>query len=49
MREGTTTVTWTVRVLDYGRLPVRVQSSTGVTRSKTITLTGPGTGQIFGK
>jgi len=47
MREGTTTVTWRVRILDHGRLPVRVQSSTGVTRAKTIILSGPGT--IFGK
>jgi len=47
IREGTTTVTWRVRILDYGRLPVRVQSTTGVTRAKTITLTGPGS--IFGK
>jgi hypothetical protein len=47
LREGTTSVTWRVRILDHGRLPVRVQSSTGVTRAKTITLSGPGT--IFGK
>jgi hypothetical protein len=49
MRDATTTVTWRVRVLDYGQLRVRIQSSTGVSRAKTITLSGPGTGQIFGK
>jgi hypothetical protein len=49
MGDGTSTVSWRVRVHDHGRLPVRVQSSTGVTRAKTITLSGPDTGQIFGK
>jgi hypothetical protein len=47
--EGVSTVSWRVRVLDHGRLPVRVQSTTGVTRTKTITLTRPSAGQIFGK
>jgi predicted secreted protein len=44
--DGTATVTWRVRILDYGRLPVRVRSSTGTTRAKTINLQ-PGT--IFGR
>ena len=38
-REGTTIVTWQLRVLERGRLPIRIESSTGLTRTKTITLT----------
>jgi predicted secreted protein len=32
-------VVWTVQVTSSGRLPVRIESSTGLTRTKTITLT----------
>jgi hypothetical protein len=44
-------VTWTVRVVERGRLPVRVDSSTGIARTRTITISGggDGPGQIFGK
>lgn len=35
---GKATVTWTVRVTDSGQLPVRIESSTGLTRTRTITL-----------
>jgi hypothetical protein len=46
---GASDVTWRVRVVGLGRLPVRVESSTGVARTKTLTLTGvEGPGQIFG-
>jgi hypothetical protein len=31
-------VTWNVRVTESGRLPVRIESSTGLARTKTITL-----------
>ncbi len=31
-------VTWNVRVAESGRLPVRIESSTGLARTKTITL-----------
>jgi predicted secreted protein len=49
MAGGMSTVTWRVHVREGGRLPVRVRSTTGVTRAKTITISGPGAGQIFGK
>jgi hypothetical protein len=49
-REGTSTVAWRVRVLEMGRLPVRVASTTGVARTKVLTLSGAdGPGQIFGR
>ncbi len=32
------TVSWSVRVAESGRLPVRIESSTGLVRTKTITL-----------
>jgi hypothetical protein len=51
--KGTATVTWRVRVLDKGTLPIRVESSTGMVRTMTITLTAApsssdGGKQIFG-
>ena len=36
---GTSSVSWTVRVTGTGSLPVRVESSTGLARTKTIQLT----------
>ena len=41
-------IAWKVRVLESGRLPVRVESSTGLTRTKTITLT-ESTKTLFGR
>lgn len=41
------TVSWTVRVAESGRLPVRIESSTGLARTKTITLTDTST--LFGR
>jgi hypothetical protein len=35
---GASTLTWNVRVIESGRLPVRIESSTGLARTKTITL-----------
>ena len=35
---GAWTLTWTVRATDAGRLPVRIESSSGLTRARTITL-----------
>ena len=35
---GAWTLSWTVRALEAGRLPVRIESSTGLTRTKSITL-----------
>jgi hypothetical protein len=35
---GRSTVQWTVRILETGRHPVRVESSTGLARTKTINL-----------
>jgi predicted secreted protein len=35
---GTSTLTWLVRVTQSGRLPVRIESSIGLARTKTITL-----------
>jgi hypothetical protein len=46
---GVSTVTWRLRVLALGRLPVRVASTTGIARTKVLTLKGTeGPGQIFG-
>lgn len=42
-------VTWRVQVVQGGRLPVRVESSTGLTRTKTITLTDSSGGTLFGQ
>jgi uncharacterized protein (DUF58 family) len=49
--QGTSEVQWTVRVLERGRLPVRVESSTGVARTKTITITEVQNpkGELFGR
>jgi hypothetical protein len=38
---GIATVTWDVRVIESGRLPVRVESSTGLARTRTIVLAEP--------
>jgi len=35
---GVSSVSWTVRVTDTGTLRVRIESSTGLARTKTITL-----------
>jgi hypothetical protein len=50
-QEMGSSVSWTVRVVERGRLPVRVDSSTGIARTSTITISGgaAGPGQIFGK
>lgn len=40
--------TWKVRVVESGRLPIRVESSTGHVRSKTITLS-ESTSTLFGR
>ena len=41
---------WKVRVLGAGRLPIRIESSTGLVRTKTITLKqSDGGSGIFGK
>jgi hypothetical protein len=52
---NTSLVSWRVRVLDKGTLSIRVESSTGMVRTMTITLTaaptsggGGGGGQLFG-
>jgi predicted secreted protein len=46
----TAEVTWKVRVLGAGRLPIRIESSTGLVRTKTITLKqSDGGSGIFGK
>lgn len=42
-------IRWRVQVVQGGRLPVRVESSTGLTRSKTITLTDASGGTLFGQ
>jgi hypothetical protein len=46
-------VTWRVRVLERGTIPIRVESTTGIAKRKTITITdvegGKGSGNIFGK
>jgi hypothetical protein len=42
-------VTWMVRVVEAGRLPIRIESSTGLVRTKTITLKQSDGGTIFGK
>ncbi len=48
-REGNlATLTWQVRVTGSGRLPVRVESSTGLARTKTISLTD-GNSSLFGR
>jgi hypothetical protein len=44
-REGTVTVSWRVRILDQGQLPVRVHSSTDITKGKIIRVSPSG---IFG-
>jgi hypothetical protein len=36
---GKDVIEWPVRILSAGRLPVRIESSAGLTRTKTITLT----------
>lgn len=41
-------VTWQVRVTGTGRLPVRIESSTGLARTKTISLT-EGNDTLFGR
>jgi hypothetical protein len=49
-REGVSTVTWRVRVEGLGVLRVRVASTTGVARTKVLTLSGAdGPSQIFGR
>ncbi len=45
----TAAVTWRVRVVSSGRLPVRVESSTGLVRTKTITLTQSTDSTLFGR
>jgi hypothetical protein len=42
-------VVWRVRVIASGRLPVRVDSSTGLRRTKTITLTQKTDSSLFGR
>ncbi len=42
-------VNWRVRVLASGRLPVRVESSTGLVRVKTVTLTENTDSSLFGR
>ncbi len=42
------TITWQVRVTGSGRLPVRVESSTGLARTKTISL-AEGNNTLFGR
>jgi hypothetical protein len=37
-----------VRVTESGRLPVRIESSTGLTKAKTITLAEPNS-SLFGR
>lgn len=48
-RQGDVEVRWQVRIVERGRLRVRVESSTGIAQAKTITISGtdPGT-SIFG-
>jgi hypothetical protein len=50
-KDGTSLVTWRVRVLDKGTMELRVESSTGMSRKMTITLTtttpSASGGQIF--
>jgi predicted secreted protein len=41
-------VNWSVRVTESGRLPVRIESSTGLTKAKTITLAEPNS-SLFGR
>jgi hypothetical protein len=44
-------VTWRVRVIGRGTIPIRVESTTGIAKRKTITITdaeGKGPGKIFG-
>jgi hypothetical protein len=41
-------VTWTVRVVEGGRLPIRIESSTGLTRTKSIILAEPNSA-LFGR
>jgi hypothetical protein len=41
------TVEWEVRVLNAGKFPVRVVSSTGVAQTKTLTIAQPGSGANF--
>ena len=45
---GVAILTWQVRVTGSGRLPVRIESSTGLTRTKTISLT-EGNSSLFGR
>jgi hypothetical protein len=42
--DGTGTVTWRVKILMPGRFPVRVESSTGVAQTKTLTIVQQDTG-----
>ncbi|MCC6419752.1 MAG: zinc ribbon domain-containing protein [Gemmataceae bacterium] len=42
--DGASTVTWKVRVGTPGKFPVRVESSTGVARTKTLTIVRPDVG-----
>lgn len=44
-----TTVTWQVEVLRAGRLPVRVESSTGLVRTKTVVLAADADSTLFGR
>jgi predicted secreted protein len=46
---GPASVVWRVRVVASGRLPVRVDSSTGLRRTKTITLTQNTDSSLFGR
>ena len=41
VKTGTTLVTWKAKVREPGKYPIRVQSSTGVTQTKTITIAQP--------
>jgi hypothetical protein len=44
----TATITWDVQVVDGGRFRIRIESSTGLTRSKTLTLS-PSDDSLFGR
>jgi hypothetical protein len=46
--EGTSMVEWQAQLAGRGRLPIRVESTTGVARTKTLNITGSERPALFG-
>ncbi len=47
--QGSSSVEWQAQIVGRGRLPIRVESTTGIARTKTITISGTDGPALFGK